>query len=69
MFNIGGISNILVFGFKLEIIGYDVSVGNVLMDSWIEKYFGKCYDKNVEWVKMGEVIFEFLVEMLNELFL
>ena len=67
--NIGGISNISVLDPKSETIGYDVSVGNALMDSWIEKHLGKRYDKNAEWAKTGEVISELLAEMLNEPFL
>ena len=67
--NIGGISNISVLDPESEIIGYDVSVGNALMDSWIEKHLGKRYDKNAEWAKTGEVISELLAEMLNEPFL
>ena len=69
MLNIGGISNISVLDPKSETIGYDVSVGNALMDSWIEKHLGKRYDKNAEWAKTGEVISELLAEMLNEPFL
>lgn len=67
--NIGGISNISVLDPKSETIGYDVSVGNALMDSWVEKHLGKRYDKNAEWAKTGEVISELLAEMLNEPFL
>ena len=67
--NIGGISNISVLDPKSETIGYDVSVGNALMDSWIEKHLDKRYDKNAEWAKTGEVISELLAEMLSEPFL
>lgn len=67
--NIGGISNISVLNPKAQTIGYDVSVGNALMDSWIEKHLGKRYDKNAEWAKTGEVISELLAEMLREPFL
>lgn len=67
--NIGGISNISVLDPEAETIGYDVSVGNALMDSWIEKHLGKRYDKNAEWAKTGEVLPELLDEMLAEPFL
>ena len=67
--NIGGISNISVLKPNAQTIGYDVSVGNALMDSWIEKHLGKRYDKNAEWAKTGKVIPEFLAEMLSEPFL
>lgn len=66
--NIGGISNISVLNPNVETIGYDVSVGNALMDVWIEKHFGKRYDKNAEWANTGEVIPELLAEMLSEPF-
>lgn len=67
--NIGGISNISVLDPVAETIGYDVSVGNALMDSWIEKHLGKRYDKNAEWAKTGEVLPKLLAEMLAEPFL
>lgn len=67
--NIGGISNISVLDPTAETIGYDVSVGNALMDSWIEKQLGKRYDKNAEWAKTGKVLPELLAEMLKEPFL
>lgn len=66
--NIGGISNISVLNPNVETIGYDVSVGNALMDVWIEKHFGKRYDKNAEWANTGEVMPELLAEMLSEPF-
>ena len=51
--NIGGISNISVLNPKAQTIGYDVSVGNALMDSWIEKHLGKRYDKKCRMGKNG----------------
>lgn len=67
--NIGGISNISVLDPAAKTIGYDVSVGNALMDSWIEKHLGKRYDKNAEWAKTGEVLPDLLTAMLAEPFL
>nr|WP_314740737.1 anhydro-N-acetylmuramic acid kinase [uncultured Haemophilus sp.] len=67
--NIGGISNISVLDPAVETIGYDVSVGNALMDSWIEKHLSKRYDKNAEWAKTGEVLPDLLTAMLAEPFL
>lgn len=53
--NIGGISNISVLKPNSPTIGYDVGVGNTLMDSWIEQHQRKRYDKNGEWARSGAV--------------
>ncbi|WP_150538624.1 anhydro-N-acetylmuramic acid kinase [Actinobacillus vicugnae] len=66
--NIGGISNISVLAPNQPTIGYDVSVGNALMDSWIELHQAKRYDKNAEWAKTGTLIPELLACLLDETF-
>lgn len=67
--NIGGIANISVLAPNQPTIGYDVSVGNALMDLWIELHQNKHYDKNAEWAKTGKLIPELLSRMLDEAFL
>ncbi|EIJ68165.1 anhydro-N-acetylmuramic acid kinase [Pasteurella bettyae] len=64
--NIGGISNISVLDPNQPTIGYDVSVGNALLDSWIEFHQGKRYDKNAEWAKSGVLNESLLTELLDE---
>lgn len=68
MLNIGGISNISVLEPQQTTIGYDVSVGNALMDSWIELHQAKRYDKNAEWAKTGTLIPALLDSLLDEPF-
>ncbi|VTR61041.1 anhydro-N-acetylmuramic acid kinase [Actinobacillus pleuropneumoniae] len=68
MLNIGGISNISVLAPQQPTIGYDVSVGNALMDSWIELHQAKRYDKNAEWAKTGTLIPALLDSLLDEPF-
>lgn len=57
VFNIGGIVNLLLFIFGQLVGGYDIGFGNMLMDVWIWCQVGKFYDKDVEWVWVGKVIF------------
>lgn len=66
--NIGGISNISVLKPNQPTIGYDVGVGNALMDSWIEQHKGVRFDKNGEWASSGKVMPDLLAEMLAEPF-
>lgn len=66
--NIGGIANISVLAPNQATIGYDVGVGNALLDSWIEQHLGKRYDKNGEWAASGKVLPELLTALLAEPF-
>ena len=64
--NIGGISNISVLFPHQPIIGYDTGTCNALMDGWIERHLGKCYDAVGQWAGSGNVRAELLTEMLKE---
>ncbi|SEP58482.1 anhydro-N-acetylmuramic acid kinase [Basfia succiniciproducens] len=66
--NIGGISNISVLEENCPTVGYDVSVGNALLDSWIELYQGKRYDKDALWAKNGKISTALLTDLLAEPF-
>lgn len=66
--NIGGISNISVLDPTRETLGYDVGVGNALLDSWIERHQGKAYDKGAQWAKTGQVDTALLQDLLDEPF-
>ncbi|MGQ0287245.1 anhydro-N-acetylmuramic acid kinase [Pasteurellaceae bacterium 22721_9_1] len=66
--NIGGISNISVLQPNQDSIGYDVGVGNALLDSWIERHQGKRYDKNAQWAKTGHINLALLKDLLDEPF-
>jgi len=64
--NIGGMANITIVDTPL--LGYDTGCGNVLLDSWIQKYQGKSYDKGGAWASLGQVNKELLKSMLQEPF-
>ncbi|WP_386697803.1 anhydro-N-acetylmuramic acid kinase [Lonepinella sp. MS14436] len=66
--NIGGISNISVLNPNCPTIGYDVGVGNTLLDGWIEKHQGKRYDKNGAWAASGQVDQGLLADLLDDPF-
>lgn len=66
--NIGGISNISVLAPNQPTIGYDVGVGNALLDAWIEQHQGKRYDKNGAWASSGKVLEPLLAALLDEPF-
>lgn len=66
--NIGGISNISVLSPNQATIGYDVGVGNALLDSWIEQHQGKRYDHNGEWASSGKLNIALLEALLDEPF-
>ncbi|WP_143413766.1 anhydro-N-acetylmuramic acid kinase [Haemophilus paracuniculus] len=66
--NIGGISNVSLLQPDKTTIGYDVGVGNALLDSWIELHHGKRFDKNGDWAKSGQVRADLLAELLDEPF-
>lgn len=66
--NIGGIANISVLSPTQATIGYDVGVGNALLDSWIEQHQGSRFDKNGEWAATGSVLPELLEALLDEPF-
>lgn len=66
--NIGGISNISVLAQHQATIGYDVGVGNALMDVWIEQHQQQRFDKDAEWAKSGQLQPELLAKLLDEPF-
>lgn len=67
LINIGGISNITVLPKstkKNEIIAFDIGPGNMLIDSLMQKLYGKPYDRNGKVAQKGilnEKLFSFLL--------
>lgn len=52
--NIGGMANISYLGAdKKAPLGFDTGPGNVLMDTWIQKYKQESYDKSGSWAASG----------------
>jgi anhydro-N-acetylmuramic acid kinase len=65
--NIGGISNISYLGEPT--IGYDIGVGNLLMDSWIQKHKSLPYDRDGVWAKSGKVDYKLLDILMSDEYL
>jgi len=62
--NIGGMANISLLGDNLS--GYDMGVGNVLLDLWISKHKNISYDKDGLWAEGGELNSELLESLLSD---
>lgn len=62
--NIGGMANITVLSEPLR--GWDIGVGNALLDYWSMKCNNKPYDKDGEFAACGNVIDSLLNRMLND---
>lgn len=62
--NIGGMANITILGDKL--LGFDTGCGNVLIDSWCQKYFDTPYDEDGKMAKSGEIDKVLLEVMLDD---
>lgn len=54
--NIGGIANLSYLPATGTVIGFDSGPGNMLMDAWCNKHFGKPYDQDGEWAASGKLI-------------
>ena len=65
--NIGGIANMTVLGEKL--VGYDVGVGNMLLDEHIRRHKGLAYDDDGAWAKKGSVCGVLLGRMLDDAYM
>ena len=67
--NIGGIANITHLPKTDEkIIGFDTGPGNVLMDAWMQEYYGKSYDEDGAIARSGEIQEELLGNLLSDPF-
>lgn len=70
--NIGGISNCtyLKKNCNLEdVLAFDTGVGNIMIDYFTNKYFGKPYDENGEIAKKGKVNETILQALMEEVFI
>lgn len=64
--NIGGISNVTVISKNVETFAFDNGTGNMLIDYFSNKFFGKEYDKNGEFASKGKVDEKWLQELLQD---
>ncbi len=64
--NIGGISNVTVLSPHVETFAFDCGPGNVLIDYFINKFFGQSYDINGEIALKGNVDNDWLNKLLEE---
>ena len=62
--NIGGMANITVLGDELR--GWDIGVGNALMDYWVQTCKNTSYDKDGEFSACGVVDKELLEQFLDD---
>lgn len=66
--NIGGISNLTDLPPGGDTRGFDCGPGNLLMDAWCMRHFGKPYDDDGAWAASGKVLHTLLERMLAEPF-
>lgn len=69
VFNIGGIVNVTYISKDKDLIAFDVSPGNTLMDDFIFKRCGLPYDNEGEIASSGKVSQKLLKELLSNSFL
>jgi anhydro-N-acetylmuramic acid kinase len=67
--NIGGISNLTDLPPAGPTSGFDCGPGNLLMDAWISRHNGECYDRDGAWAATGTLIPDLLQNMLLHPFL
>ena len=67
--NIGGIANISVIQKNQATIGYDICVGNLLLDYLAEKNLGQKFDHDGNFAKSGKIIPELLDIFLHDEFI
>ncbi|MBR5941523.1 MAG: anhydro-N-acetylmuramic acid kinase, partial [Neisseriaceae bacterium] len=60
-----GIANITVLTKDGKAFGFDTGPGNMLIDAWCQKHFGKPFDNNAEIAKTGKTIHPLLSKWLN----
>lgn len=53
--NIGGISNVTVVSKNYPTFGFDIGLGNIMIDYCVNKFFGMPYDKDGKIAKSGKV--------------
>jgi anhydro-N-acetylmuramic acid kinase len=64
--NIGGISNVTVLSPDYPTFAFDNAPGNMLIDFYTSKFFGKPFDKDSQFAKQGHVDEKFLNALLSE---
>ena len=64
--NIGGISNVTVLSKNVPTFAFDNGLGNMLIDYYSKKFFGKNYDKDGKLAKQGNVDEKWLDELLQD---
>ena len=64
--NIGGISNVTVLSQQYPTFAFDTGLGNMLIDYFSNKFFGKEYDKDGHLAKLGKIDENWLKELLKD---
>lgn len=66
--NIGGMANVTVVSPDVETFAFDTGPGNVLIDSFVTKFFNKEYDKDGEIAYNGTINKEWLEYLMNDVY-
>lgn len=64
--NIGGISNVTVVSKDFDTFGFDMGLGNIMIDYCMNKYFSLPYDKDGEIAKEGTISDSWLACLLQD---
>jgi anhydro-N-acetylmuramic acid kinase len=66
--NIGGIANLSDLPPSANVHGFDTGPGNALMDAWVQRHFGKSFDKDGAWAQSGRPDEKLLDKLLTHEF-
>ena len=64
--NIGGISNVTVVSRDCATFGFDMGLGNIMIDYCMNKFYNKPYDENGEVAREGKVDYDWLNLLLQD---
>jgi anhydro-N-acetylmuramic acid kinase len=63
--NIGGIANVSLLQGERLLAGFDTGPGNTLLDQWVAKHRGDCFDRDGAWAAAGRVDTGLLEQLCN----
>ena len=64
--NLGGIANLSLLGAHGEVGGFDCGPGNVLMDLWCSRHFGRAFDSGGERAAGGRIDHGLLTQLMRD---
>ncbi len=68
--NIGGIANVTLLpgSERGKVSGFDTGPGNTLMDGWVRHHLDKPYDHDGEWARSGDINYDLLKQMRDDVY-